>query len=92
MSKIRMEIGFLGWRKKDTGKSTVNFQCMVWMHRMRTLRADFVDAAVDGPSEIKLPPGWKHPPGGACTWRLRPKSRRCPEWRIAARTLMRLWR
>ena len=29
-----------------------------------TRRADFVDAAVDGPTEIKLRPGWKQPPGG----------------------------
>ena len=31
---------------------------------MRTLRADFVDAAVDGPSEIKLPPGGSGRPVG----------------------------
>ena len=41
------------WQKKDTNKSTVNFQCMAWMHRMRTLQADFVDVTVYGPT-IKL--------------------------------------
>ncbi|RRH88395.1 hypothetical protein EH244_12200 [Variovorax beijingensis] len=54
-----------GWQKKDTDKSTDKLQCTAWMHRMRTLPADFVDAAVDGLSEIKLPLGWKQPGGSA---------------------------
>jgi len=41
-------------------------------------RADFVDAAVDGPFEIKLFARLEAAARWDCTWRLRLKSRRCP--------------